>query len=157
MYDFSLKIDPYSNTLKYLQLADRITDAISKGVLNEGDMLPSVNEWVKEAELSRDTVFKALTELKTRGIIESVPNKGYFVTRQFNKVFLFLDTLKAYKEVLYDGFRSNLPSNISVDLHFHHYNINISESIIDDSIGKYSHYIIMNFDHPEMARIIIKI
>jgi len=154
---FNININSQSNTLKYLQLVDSVVDAINEGSLAEGDMLPSVNELVKNATLSRDTVFKAYGELKNRGIIESVPNRGYFVTRNRNRVLLFLDTFKAYKEVLYDGFRANLPGNISVDLHFHHYNMEVFEQIIDDSLGRYSHYIVMNFDHPEMQRLINKI
>lgn len=154
---FNFNINPQSNSLKYIQLVDAIASAISEGALDEGDMLPSVNELVKNASLSRDTIFKAYTELKNRGIVESVPNRGYFVTRQLNRVLLFLDTFKAYKEVLYDGFRANLPENVSVDLMFHHYNIKVFENILTDSIGKYSHYIVMNFDHPEMKRIISNI
>lgn len=153
----NLNINPNSNTLKYIQLVDAIADAISEGTLAEGDMLPSVNDLVKSASLSRDTIFKAYSELKQRGVIESVPNRGYFVARQLNRVLLFLDTFKAYKEVLYDGFRSHLPENISVDLMFHHYNINVFENILTDSIGKYSHYILMNFDHPKMKKIISRI
>lgn len=154
MLNFDVNINPQSNTLKYLQLVDAITDAINENTLSEGSMLPSVNDLIKSTSLSRDTVFKAYRELKSRGIIESVPNKGYFVTRNRNRVLLFLDTFKAYKEVLYDGFRSNLPDNISVDLHFHHYNIEVLETILHDSIGKYSHYIVMSFDHPRMAQIL---
>lgn len=156
-FNFNININPQSNQLKYLQLVDAIIDAINENTLNEGDMLPSVNDLIKNASLSRDTVFKAYTELKNRGIIESVPNKGYFVTRNRNRVLLFLDTFKAYKEVLYDGFRSNLPENISVDLHFHHYQIEVLEYILNDSVGKYSHYIVMNFDHPDMEKVISKI
>jgi DNA-binding transcriptional regulator YhcF (GntR family) len=154
---FSFNINSQSNTLKYLQLVDAVVNAINEGSLVEGDMLPSVNELIKNATLSRDTVFKAYGELKNRGIIESVPNRGYFVTRNRNRVLLFLDTFKAYKEVLYEGFRSNLPGNISVDLHFHHYNMEVFEQIIDDSLGRYSYYIVMNFDHPDMERVITKI
>ncbi|MDA3930013.1 MAG: GntR family transcriptional regulator [Prolixibacteraceae bacterium] len=153
----NLNINPNSHSLKYIQLVDAVANAISEGTLTEGDMLPSVNDLMKNASLSRVTVFKAYSELKSRNIIESVPNRGYFVTKQLNRVLLFLDTFKAYKEVLYDGFRSNLPENISVDLMFHHYNIDVLETIINDSIGKYSHYIVMNFDHPRMKKIISKI
>jgi len=157
MFNFNFIINPQSNTLKYLQLVDAIAIAIKEGTLAEGDMLPSVNDLVKNASLSRDTIFKAYTELKNRGLVESVPNRGYFISRSRNSVLLFLDTFKAYKEVLYDGFRANLPDSISVDLNFHHYNIDVFETIIDDCIGKYSYYIVMNFDHPEMERIINKI
>ena len=151
---FSFNINPQSNSLKYIQLVDAIAAAISEGSLDEGDMLPSVNDLVKNASISRDTIFKAYKELKNRGIVESVPNRGYFVTRQLNRVLLFLDTFKAYKEVLYDGFRANLPENVSVDLMFHHYNIKVFENILTDSIGKYSHYIVMNFDHRHMKKIV---
>src|SRR5665811_1998569 len=67
---------------------------------------------------------------------------------------LFLDTFKAYKEVLYGSFLKQLPKNISVDLHFHHYNINVFEKIINESVGKYSKYIVMNFDHKKVPEII---
>ncbi|MGV8095937.1 MAG: hypothetical protein AB2L24_29145 [Mangrovibacterium sp.] len=69
----------------------------------------------------------------------------------------FLDTFKAYKEVLYGSFRDNLPENIGVDLNFHHYNINIFDKVIQESIGKYTRYIVMNFDHPRVPGIISRI
>ncbi|MGM0620099.1 MAG: GntR family transcriptional regulator [Bacteroidota bacterium] len=157
MTNFNFKIDDNSNVLKFQQLVDTIVDSISRNQLKEGDMLPSVNQIMKECRLSRDTVFKAYAELKRRGVVESVPNRGYFVTQKITKVFLFLDTFKAYKEVLYGSFLKHLPKNISVDLHFHHYNIGVFEKIIFESLGKYSKYIIMNFDHEKVPEIIHKI
>jgi DNA-binding transcriptional regulator YhcF (GntR family) len=157
MTELKFTIDKNSNTLKFQQLVEAITDAISRNELKAGEMLPSVNQIMKECHLSRDTVFKAYAELKKRGVVESVPNRGYFVTRKITKVFLFLDTFKAYKEVLYGSFLKHLPKNISVDLHFHHYNIQLFEKIVLESLGKYSKYIIMNFDHPKIQGIIQKI
>jgi DNA-binding LacI/PurR family transcriptional regulator len=58
---------------------------------------------------------------------------------------------------LYGSFRDQLPNNVHVDLNFHHYNIKVFESIINESIGKYSKYIIMNFDHARIPKIIDKI
>lgn len=157
MKSFIPKIDKSAGTPKYIQLVDQIEDAITSNLLDIGDPLPSVNILRKECKLSRDTVVKAYSELKDRGLVESIPNKGYYVARETSKVFLFLDTFKAYKEVLYGAFRKTLPSSYNVDMHFHHYNIRVFEDIIRHSIGKYSHYIIMNFDHPEMKRIINQI
>lgn len=157
MTNLQLNIDDNSNVLKFQQLVDLIIDSISRNQLKEGDMLPSVNQLMKESNLSRDTVFKAYAELKKRGVVESVPNRGYFVTRKITKVFLFLDTFKAYKEVLYGSFLKHLPKNISVDLQFHHYNIGVFEKIIQESLGKYTKYIIMNFDHEKVPEIIGKI
>jgi DNA-binding transcriptional regulator YhcF (GntR family) len=157
MTELKFSVDNNSNTLKFQQLVDAIIDAISRDQLKAGEMLPSVNQIMKESNLSRDTVFKAYAELKKRGVVESVPNRGYFVTRKITKVFLFLDTFKAYKEVLYGSFLKHLPKNIGVDLHFHHYNISLFEKIVLESLGKYSKYIIMNFDHPKIPGIIQKI
>ena len=157
MSKFKFLVDPLSNQLKFQQLIDAVIDAISRNLLQVGDILPSVNQLVKKSSLSRDTVFKAYAELKNRGIIESVPNKGYFVARATTKVFLFLDTFKAYKEVLYGSFLENLPETIAVDLHFHHYNINVFEKIITESLGKYTKYIVMNFDHKRVPEIISQI
>ncbi len=157
MSKFKFIVDNNSNVLKFQQLVDAIIDSISRNEIKQGEMLPSVNQVMKECQLSRDTVFKAFAELKKRGVVESVPNRGYFVARNITKVFLFLDTFKAYKEVLYGSFLQQLPKNVSVDLHFHHYNIGVFEKIINESLGKYSAYIIMNFDHQKVSRIISKI
>lgn len=157
MANFKFTVDENSNALKFQQLVDAIVDSISQNQLKQGEMLPSVNQIMKESQLSRDTVFKAYAELKRRGIVESVPNRGYFVTQNITRVFLFLDTFKAYKEVLYGSFLKHLPKNISVDLHFHHYNIGVFEKIINESNGKYSKYIVMNFDHERVPDIVAKI
>jgi len=154
MSKFSFKVNPLSNQLKFQQLIDAVIDAISRNLLQVGDILPSVNQLCRESNLSRDTVFKAYAGLKERGIIESVPNRGYFIAKATTKVFLFLDTFKAYKEVLYGSFLENLPENIGVDLHFHHYNIDVFEKIIKESLGKYTKYIVMNFDHKRVPEII---
>lgn len=152
MKAFQFTPDSNSPIPKFQQLIQAFQDAISQNTLKSGDVLPSVNQMCKECSLSRDTVFKAYAELKKRNVIESVPNKGYFVAGEITRVFLFLDTFKAYKEVLYDSFRKSLADNVVVDLHFHHYNIDVFKNQIRESVGKYSKYIVMNFDHPEVAQ-----
>ena len=76
------------------------------------------------------------------------------MTRSQKQVFLFLDTFKAYKEVLYNSFKQNLPRNVMVDINFHHYNFDLFESIIRNSIGKFNSYIIMNFNHHGIPEIV---
>ncbi len=146
MSDFIPEIDEKSGVPKYLQLVIAIENAVKSKQLEVGGILPSVNEICSKCGLSRDTVFKAYSELKSRNVIESVPNKGYYVSSNTPNVFLFLDTLKAYKEVLYGAFRAALPESINVDVHFHHYNAKVFESIVRAAAGKYRYYIIMNFD-----------
>ncbi len=150
MNEFIPIIDESSAVPKFLQVVNAFEEAVKSDKLEVGDNLPSVNELCAKCGLSRDTVFKAYTELKSRKLIESVPNKGYYVSSNSSSVFLFLDTLKAYKEVLYGAFRSSLPGRINVDVHFHHYNPRVFEDIVRYAAGKYSHYIIMNFDNDKV-------
>ncbi|HWS00559.1 MAG TPA: GntR family transcriptional regulator [Prolixibacteraceae bacterium] len=157
MQKFSFKPNLSSGVSKVQQLVDALLRSINYKMLLEGDPLPSVNDLMKESGLSRDTVFKSYSELKRRGIVEAIPNKGYFVTRSQKKVFLFLDTFKAYKEVLYNSFKQNLPKNTMVDINFHHYNFELFKSIIHNSNGKFNSYVIMNFNHPEIPGIIQEI
>ncbi|WP_026712726.1 GntR family transcriptional regulator [Flavobacterium daejeonense] len=148
---FSFTINHDSDTPKYQQLVDAINNAIAENILAKGDQLPSVNNICIKNKLSRDTVFKAYSYLKEQKIIDSVPNKGYFVAGETRKVLLVLDTFKAYKEVLYHSFVNNLAENIIVDVQFHHYNIDNFKTIINNSIGKYYKYVVMTFDHKEIA------
>ena len=153
----SFNINHQSDIPKYQQIVDVINNAIGKNILKKGGVLPSVNRICKINQLSRDTVFKAYSILKENGVIESVPNKGYYVANETKKVLLLLDTFKAYKEVLYHSFINNLPENIITDVQFHHYNIDNFKTIINNSIGKYYKYIVMNFDDDNIPEIISKI
>lgn len=151
---FELVINHKSDIPKYQQIVDAVNDAIAKHILDIGDLLPSVNSICTSNQLSRDTVFKAYSILKDQRVIESVPNKGYYVAGETRKVLLVLDTFKAYKEVLYHSFVNNLPDNIITDVQFHHYNIDNFKTIINNSVGKYYKYVVMNFDHKEVTSVL---
>lgn len=147
---FSFTINHKSDIPKYQQLVNAVNNAISENLLQKGEALPSVNKICNSTKLSRDTVFKAYTILKENGVIESVPNKGYYIANETKKVLLLLDTFKAYKEVVYHSFINNLPKNTIVDLQFHHYNIASFKTILNNSKGKYYKYIVMPFDDKEV-------
>jgi DNA-binding transcriptional regulator YhcF (GntR family) len=154
---FTFIINHESDVPKYQQLVNSINNAIAENLLNKGDLLPSVNSICKENKLSRDTVFKAYSILKDQRVIDSVPNKGYYVAGETRKVLLVLDTFKAYKEVLYHSFINNLPDNVITDVQFHHYNIENFKTIINNSIGKYYKYVVMNFDDKEVATVLTNV
>ncbi|MEC3907827.1 GntR family transcriptional regulator [Tamlana sp. 2201CG12-4] len=132
---------------KYKQIISSIEEAISSGVLKKGDQLPSINSIKKEQNLSRDTVLMAFNELKTRGIIQSVVGKGYYVSSENinvkQKVFLLFDELNSFKEDLYNSFLDNLGANIQVDIFFHHFNEVLFSKLILDNAGDYNYYVIM--------------
>jgi DNA-binding LacI/PurR family transcriptional regulator len=122
-----------------------------QGDLKVGDNLLSINEASAHYKVSRDTVFKAYNELKRRGVIDSNPTKGYFVKGEVNHVLLLLDTYSSFKQNLYRRFAANLPENYKVDLIFHQYNEQLFETIVRESIGKYSMYVVMNFSNDHLS------
>ena len=157
MAEFHFNIPEKAGQTKVQQLVHSITEAISMGQLKVGDLLPSVNQLSKESGFSRDTVFKAYNILKQRNIIESAPTKGYYVANESFRIFMLLDDFSAFKEQLYQAFRKNLPESYSVDLLFHHYNPEVFQQLIENSLGRYSVYIVMNIDNKSVHPILEKI
>lgn len=142
---------------KYKSIFNAFRESIESNALKPGDSVPSINEFSKCYNLSRDTVFKAYKLLKQEGFIKSTPNKGYYIADGKIKVLLLISTFKAYKEVLYHSFMQNLPSNVIVDLKFHHYSVKNFKSMLDLEHGEYYKYIVMGFDDPEVKDAISKI
>jgi len=142
---------------KLQQMVDAFSIAIGQGQLKMGDSLPSINHLSKMNHVSRDTVFKVYLELKRRGLVDSTSTKGYHVNGAVNKVLMLLDVFSPFKDVLYNSFASNLPKNYSIDLLFHHYNLRMFESVINDSLGRYSMFVVMNFNNDRISDVLKKI
>ncbi|MDR2804620.1 MAG: GntR family transcriptional regulator [Dysgonamonadaceae bacterium] len=134
-----------NNRSKAQQLVDAISAAISNGEYKEGDALPSINKISGDFDLSRDTVYKAFQKLKSKGIIESAPTKGYFVTKTVNNIFVLLDVFSTYKDDFYRELISHLPLNYRIDLYFHQFNERLFNNLIIDSLGRYDLYIVTNY------------
>lgn len=132
------------NKSKVRQLAEAIQASISNGEFKEGDVLPSINKMSTQHSIARDTVYKAFQNLKEKGIIESAPTKGYFVSKTVNNIFVLLDIFSPYKEDFYKELTANLPLNFRIDLYFHHYNERQFKNMILDSLGRYDLYLITN-------------
>lgn len=142
----------FSNTKsKITTIVDSITNAIIRKELNAGDNLLSINDASATYKVSRDTVFKAYNELKRRGVIGSTPMKRYYVKEEINRILLLLDNYSPFKKDLYQRFSDNLNESYKVDLIFHQYNENLFNSIVCESIGKYSMYVIMNFSNDRLS------
>lgn len=78
--DYLREVDFDSRLPKYRQVILAISRDIRRAVLKPGDKIPSINEASSECYLSRDTVEKAYKELSRRGVIRSIPGKGFFVS-----------------------------------------------------------------------------
>ena len=136
------------NESKYKQIVNHVIDGINSGKYKKGDWIPSVNEFRKNYNLSRDTVFSGLKELKSKGIIESNPGKGFYVLSTKisfkHNIFLLFNELNEFKEDLYNSFMDSIGKSATVDLYFHNYNRKVFETLINEANGKYTTYIIMS-------------
>ncbi len=131
----------------YRQIVEGLISSIQEGQLATGDPIPSLNALKDRHQVSRDTVLMAYNELKTRGIIDSKPGKGYYI-RSTNievqkKVFLLLDENSAYKSTLYKSFLGHCEGEAQVEVFFHHQNPVLFKTLLQTYAGRFSHYVII--------------
>ena len=135
------------NTLsKHEQLVHGIIEAIDDGILVVGDQLPSINQMVSEVGFARKTIVKAYEDLKQRGLVESKKLKGYFIISQETKVTLkvalLLFSFQRFQEEFYNTFRKELGKRFQIDVFFHHNNLSIFETVLNNVRGKYGMYVV---------------
>jgi GntR family transcriptional regulator len=70
------EIHPSSGVPIYRQLVDQVHALIAGGKLSAGDMLPSVRDVAKAAEVNPMTVSKAYSRLEADGVVERVRGQG---------------------------------------------------------------------------------
>ena len=152
---FRIEIDKSVKIPIYQQITDFILLGIRSGVLQVGEMLPSINQLAKELGIARETVIKSFSALQERGIVQAVQGKGYYIMTQnvdvSHRIFLLLDTFSAYKQTFYKGLRETLEANCFIDLYFHHFNPKIFKKLLDEAVGNYTDYVVLPFDYPEIA------
>jgi len=62
----------------YESIVQRLKEQIAKGILREGDKIPSVREMSAALLVNPNTVAKAYQELERQGVIVTVRGKGTF-------------------------------------------------------------------------------
>ncbi|TDE12026.1 aminotransferase-like domain-containing protein [Dyadobacter psychrotolerans] len=77
-----LVIDRLSVTPVYIQIARKMTSAIQRGVLVPGVKLPGTRMLAEMLEVHRKTIVAAYNEIDAQGWIETLPNRGTFVTKK---------------------------------------------------------------------------
>jgi DNA-binding FadR family transcriptional regulator len=65
---------------RYEQIAERLAADIRSGLLAPGEKLPAERELARAMEVSRASVREALAALQLRGMVETRPGAGTFVT-----------------------------------------------------------------------------
>jgi DNA-binding transcriptional regulator YhcF (GntR family) len=153
-----IKVDNDSRVPKYKQIVDSIIDKISKGSLQMGQKIPSINEISEQCYLSRDTVEKAYNFLKERKIIAAVKGKGYYIAKTSTvtkvKILFMLNKLSPYKMRIYNSFVDNMGANAHVDLRVYHCDDYVFLNILEEYKEAYDYYIIMpHFKNKDLQHI----
>lgn len=135
--------------MKSENIYHNILSRIENKELHLNSPLPSIAQLSKEFGVANETVFKAYKRLKEKGIITSIPQKGFYVSKvdiaHIHNIFVFFDTFSSYKEVLYNAMLERFDGKVILDMYFHHYNLRLFQTLIRESIGKYDYYIILPF------------
>jgi GntR family transcriptional regulator len=91
------KPDPGSITPLYLQLADKLSEAISRGLWKPNEALPSERMLSEHLELSRVTARKAIDMLCERGMLTRKRGSGTYITPKLEQP---LSRLSSFSEEL---------------------------------------------------------
>ena len=98
----------------YNTIYNKIKEAYFSGVLKKGERLPSVREAALQLGVSRTTIENAYDKLCIEGIVESLPQKGYYFTdykvsqKTVNKI-----TIDDEKQIKYDYSGRNVDKDLA--------------------------------------------
>lgn len=139
--------DEFSATPKYQQLANSILKAIEERKLQKDDMLPSLSELSYEFDICRDTAEKGYKYLKTKGIIGSIPGKGYFIKNvdinRTIKIFMMFNKLSTHKKLIYDSFVSTVGETAAIDFYIYNNDLSLFRKILENSKTDYNYFVIL--------------
>ncbi|WP_291579919.1 GntR family transcriptional regulator [Clostridium sp. UBA6640] len=96
----------------YEQIANQVKAHIINGVLQPGEVLPSIRNLAKELQISVITTKRAYEELEKEGFVETVGGKGTFVSGQ-NSEFIREKRLKELEEKITEVVQEGKALNIS--------------------------------------------
>lgn len=89
----------------YQNIVNQLSHAILSGQFKKGDKLPSIRQLSKDYHCSKDTVQRALLELKYQNLIYPVKKSGYYVLEDNEPAPDVSLKLQDYNNKTYDDFR----------------------------------------------------
>lgn len=104
-----------SNSLKYLEIYNKVKEQIIKGEIPAGDLLPSEAELMEVYRCSRTTIRHVVSLLREDGIVKTVRGKGSVVSEKLpgihqNKLSFNLQSARFYITAPYSKLMSIGPS-----------------------------------------------
>lgn len=100
-------------TSKYQDIITSIISQIESGQLQKGDRIPSIRRLSQSYHCSKDTVQRALLELKFKNYIYAVEKSGYYVLEGKNQKESPLNlSLSDYNNMAYEDFTTCLTETL---------------------------------------------
>ncbi|MDO4157086.1 MAG: GntR family transcriptional regulator [Oscillospiraceae bacterium] len=105
------QIDSMSRKPVYEQIIEQVESFLLNDVLRAGDQIPSVRNVTMQHAINPRTVLKAYNDLDARGLIRSVPGKGYFVCEEAKQILnqRHMERLQELKKILEEMALAGVP------------------------------------------------
>lgn len=155
-----IRVDHYSSTPKYLQLAYAILKAVKEGKFQKNNLLPSLNELTDHLEISRETADRGYKYLRYLGILEAVPGKGHFISTTAVtaslRICLLMNKISDGKNLFYNTLVEVLGADIPIDFYVYNNDCCLFKRLLLKR-KDYTHYVILPhfLDHREEAELLI--
>lgn len=109
--DTVFQIDSMSRKPVYEQIIEQVESFLLNDVLRAGDQIPSVRNVTMQHAINPRTVLKAYNDLDARGLIRSVPGKGYFVCEEAKQILnqRHMERLQELKKILEEMALAGVP------------------------------------------------
>ncbi len=140
-----IKIDVNSQIPIYKQLIQEVQNLVDLGIYRDGDFIPSMNDLAEELDISKETVMKAYSGLKDKGIIGSLYRKGFYITNEVNRkirILVLFDKISNYKQVLYSTFSDAMGENAVITIRLHNQDADAFEHFINEYLDNFDYYLI---------------
>lgn len=145
--NLTLSLTHESRLPRYQQVANAILSDIEKGILTQGDRLPSINEACAEWYLSKDSIKRAYETLCHSGIITSVYRRGFFVAgspkRHALRVLIVAGQLTDCVKQLHDAITASLGREVIVDVCSYNYQRHLLCQVLTKNLGDYHYFVLM--------------
>ncbi len=142
-----INIDKFASTPKYMQIVNSIIFGVETQKININVTLPSINDLSHELDIARATAEKAYRLLKKRGVINSIPGKGFYIDKVNSntqkKIFLLFNNLSPDKKTIYDSFIKTIGEFAPVDLFIYNNDFETFKRLLFKYKELYTHFVII--------------
>lgn len=130
----------------YKQVISQIEQKIISGEYSPGFQLPSMNKMASSLDVSKETIKKAYSILRDKGVIEPKQGKGFYVRGMDEdrppRILLLFDKLSSYKQVLFQSFTDTIGESAEITIQIHYQNLDVFEFFVDESVDNYDYYVV---------------